>query len=160
MEERNINSLKSFIERSGDPITFSVETGAIKRYADAIGDTNPVFTDDSADGLIDGKLFAPPGFFGWPTSLKGNMPFYPQLRVDMIAALAKEGYTNLLDGSLDYEFFTPILAGDILYAVMTIKELSLKQGRSGYMVVCTLEFTYDRPNGERAAKVTQKIIAK
>ena len=160
MEDRNIDALCSLIGKSGDPLKFSVETGAIKRYADAIGDTNPLHTDDDAQGLIDGKLIAPLGFFGWPTSLKGNMPFYPQLRVDMVAMLAKAGFSNLLDGSLDYEFYTPIVAGDIFNVVMTIKDMVLKHGKSGDMVICTLEFSYDRLNGEKVAKVTQKIVAK
>lgn len=160
MGERSIDSLLPFIGRKGDPLIFSVEAGAIRRFADAIGDTNPMHTEEGTPGLPDGKLIAPTGFFGWPTSLKGNMPFYPQLRVDLIGALAAEGFTNLLDGSLEYEYFSPVKAGDTLHVVMTIADLTLKHGRSGDMVICTLDFAYDRPDGSPAARVIQKIIAR
>lgn len=160
MEERNIDKVQQLVGRQGEALRFSVEAGAIRRYADAIGDNNPLHTDEEAASAMGTALLAPPGFFGWPVKLQGAMPFYPQLRVELITALAESGFCNLLDGSLDYEFFTPVAAGDVFDVVMTIKDIALKHGKSGDMVICALEFTYCRPDGALAAKVLQKIIAR
>ena len=42
-----------------------VEKGAIKKYADAVDDHNPLYWDDEyAKNSRYGSIIAPPGFFG------------------------------------------------------------------------------------------------
>jgi acyl dehydratase len=56
-----------------DTIIFKVEEGAIQRYAQAIGDPNPLYSDpDFASKNKYGRLLAPPGFTGWPDWICSN----------------------------------------------------------------------------------------
>lgn len=57
------------IGRSVGPIVFEVERGAIRRFAVAVGDPNPLYRDEGyARQMPQGVVVAPPGFFGWPLS--------------------------------------------------------------------------------------------
>ena len=49
-----------------EPIIWEVERGAIKRFAEAVGDPNPLYFDEEyAKGTRYGGIVAPPGFWGW-----------------------------------------------------------------------------------------------
>jgi acyl dehydratase len=61
------DELRKLIGVTLDTIVFKVEEGAIQRYAQAIGDPNPLYNDpDFASKTKYGRLLAPPGFTGWP----------------------------------------------------------------------------------------------
>lgn len=80
---------------------FEVEKGALRKFADAVGDRNPLYWDDEyARNSRFGTLIAPPGFFGWPAKWKPGATFvhFPEAGVsdeafvDTHALLAKAGY--------------------------------------------------------------------
>ncbi|MDD5313481.1 MAG: MaoC family dehydratase N-terminal domain-containing protein, partial [Dehalococcoidia bacterium] len=63
------DSLKQLIGHKEGPIVFKVEEGAIQRYAQAVGDSNPLHSDiEHAAGSEWGRPMAPPGFTGWPVA--------------------------------------------------------------------------------------------
>jgi acyl dehydratase len=52
------------IGKKDETIIMEVEKGAIKKFADPIGDTNPLYWDeDFARNTEYGRIIAPPGFF-------------------------------------------------------------------------------------------------
>jgi len=138
-----------------EPIIFKVEEGAIKRYAEAIADPNPLYNDEEyARKSSYGKLICPPGFAGWPT--RGKMPYFR-----IVDALRAAGApARILDGSTDYEFFEPIVAGDVLTATVTITDIHEKESRSGRIMMYTLsETTYAKENGDIALKQWATFIS-
>ena len=112
------------------PITVEVEKGAIIKFAQAIGDDNPVFNDEiAARNTRYGGLIAPPTF------LRSVIVERPEYTFEM-------PYDRLLDGGSEWEYFEPVRAGDRITAVSRITDMSERTGRMGLMVITTYVITY------------------
>ena len=109
--------------RMGDPVIFEVEGGAIKKFADAVGDSNPLYWDhEYAKNSKYGSIIAPPGFFGWPVKWTSAMPLQQEIRMELMDTLAKAGFDRILDGGIEYEFFQPVYENDKLLRQREWKE--------------------------------------
>ena len=147
------------IGQAGDITIMEVEKGAIKKYAHAIDDHNPLYWDDEyAKNSRYGSIVAPPGFFGWPTRWTGNMPAITKLAENLVSALRQAGYTRLLDGGIEYEFFCPVRAGDILAVLSRIIRITGRETKSGNLVFSVIEGTYTNQSGDLVAKARQTFI--
>ena len=152
---------KRFIGRADPPIIRHVEKGAIRRYAEAVGNDNPLYYDeDYAKKSPYGSIIAPPGFFGWPTKTPSSSTGLAEIVGELQAALAKGGFPRILDGGISYDFFLPIRAGDTLIASPKVTGLTEKEGKSGNMIICNFETTYVNQNGDIVAKSYQTFIAR
>ena len=152
---------KQFIGRTDPPIIRHVEKGAIRRYAEAVGNDNPLYQDDEyARRSLYGSIIAPPGFFGWPTKTPCSCTGLADIVGELQAALARGGFPRILDGGISYDFFLPVRAGDILIASPKVTGLSEKEGKGGTMIICNFETTYTNQNGDLVAKANQTFIAR
>ena len=156
-----------FIGASAGVTVFEVEKGAIKKFADAVDDPNPFYWDEEyAKDSRYGSIIAPPGFFGWPIKLPMGATFpvlsklsgVPETMGDLNAALAEAGYPRGLDGGIEYEFFCPVRAGDILAASSVIKDIIGREGKTGKLVFVITETTYTNQNGDLVAKARATSI--
>ncbi len=122
---------KKFIGIESEPITYDVERGAIRLFAQAIGDPNPLFNDDKqARKTRFGGLIAPPTYVRllMPRELpRFELPKMPK---------------RLLDGGSEWEFFEPIRPGDRITVVARLGDLRETEGRMGTMVVRVIELRY------------------
>lgn len=134
--------LKKLIGVPSEPIVFKVEEGAIQRYAQAIGDANPLYNDpNSAASSEHGRLLAPPGFAGWP--VKVGRP-----TEKLFESLVKAGAPpRILDGGVEFEFGESIGAGDVLTATPMIAGISERDTRLGRTMFTTAEITYVNQKG-------------
>lgn len=147
------------IGKTGETVTMEVEKGAIKKFADAIGDRNPLYWDkEYARKSEYGGLIAPPGFFGWPVSWTAVMPLASALRDECIDTISKAGFPRVLDGGIDYEFFHPVYAGDILKAESKIADVRERESKGGKMLFGILETSYTNQEGRLLAKERRTII--
>ncbi|GAI50812.1 unnamed protein product, partial [marine sediment metagenome] len=147
------------IGRVGDIRIMEVEKGAIRRYADAVDDRNPVYWDEEyARNSRYGSIVAPSGFFGWPTTWTGGMPLRSRLADEVSTALAQAGYRRGLDGGIEYEFFCPVRAGDVLTALPRVTDIYEREGRTGKAVFFVIETTYTNQSGDLVAKERQTLI--
>jgi acyl dehydratase len=73
---------------------------------------------------------------------------------ELEAAFEKAGYplSLVLDGGMEYEFFLPVRAGDILSAVTTVRNLRERTGEGGSIIVSFLDTVYHNQAGELVAK--------
>jgi len=149
-----------FIGQSIGTVACEVEKGSIKRFADAVGETNPLYWDEEhAAKSRYGSIIAPPGFFGWPVKLPMGATFVrptditdpPEATEGMRTALAKAGYANVLDGGIEYEFFMPVRAGDTLTAKSSIKDIREREGKTGKMAFVIIETVYYNKKNEQVA---------
>ena len=153
--------MQQFIGKAELPHVREVEKGAIRRYAEAVGNTNPLYFDiEYARKTHHGGIIAPPGFFGRPVRPSSSPTGLPRLVSDLRAVMAEVGYPRILDGGMSYEFFLPVRAGDTLVVSPTVKDVTTKEGKSGKMMVCSLETTYVNQNGDTVAKAHQTFIAR
>lgn len=113
---------KNLIGVSTDSYIIEVERGQIRRFAEAIGDDNPLWLDrDFArlQGYAD--VIAPPSF---PVSFQvPGTPIWWQ-NLDRKRFLA---------GEHSFTYVRPVCAGDVLTCRMTLVEVERKEGRSGQM---------------------------
>ncbi|MBI2852097.1 MAG: MaoC family dehydratase N-terminal domain-containing protein [Chloroflexi bacterium] len=127
---------------------YEVEEGAIARFAEAVDDPNPLYWDEAhARESRHGSIIAPPGFFGWPVKRSGE----PEDRFLLLPALAKAGYSRILDGGIEWEFFSPVRAGDRLKVETTLKNIVERSGKTGKTVFMIRETKYTREDGEMVA---------
>lgn len=142
-----------FIGKSTGVRVFEVEKGAIRRFADAVDDPNPLYWDEEyARNSRYGSIITPPGFFGWPARQPRGSALTEESMAGLSMALAQAGYPRVLDGGIEYEFFCPIRAGDTLAASTVIKEIRERKGGTGNMVFLIRETSYINQNGDLAAK--------
>jgi len=151
------DELKQHIGKIDPPHVREVERGAIRRYADAVGNDNPLYFDEEyASESRYGTIIAPPGFFGW------SMQSVPSSEgiIGLMTAMINAGYYRILDGGMSYEFFLPVREGDIIIASPKVKDVTAKEGKSGTMMICDFETTYLNQNGDLVAKAYQTLIGR
>lgn len=152
---------KQFIGRTDLPVIRHVEKGAIRIYAEAVGNDNPLYSDEEyARKSLYGSIIAPPGFFGWPTKTPCSCTGLADIVGELQAALARGGFPRILDGGMSYNFFLPVRAGDVLVASPKVTGLNEKEGKGGTMIICNFETTYTNQNGDLVAKALQTFIAR
>ena len=146
------------IGKIGDTAILEVEKGAIKKLADAVGDSNPLYWDEEhAKASRYGAIIAPPGFFGWPVKWEGNMPLLLPLRQEVIDTIAKAGFSRLLDAGIEYDFFHPVYAGDVLASVPKVISVTERETKGGKMLFSVIEITYINRNADVVAKARQTL---
>jgi len=147
------DELRKLIGVTLDTIVFKVEEGAIQRYAQAIGDPNPLYNDpDFASKTKYGRLLAPPGFIGWPA--KAGRP-----TEKLFAFLVRAGAPpRILDGGIEFEFMEPIGAGDVLTATTKIAKVAERETRLGKTMFTTAEVTFVNQKGNVVLKSWATII--
>lgn len=151
--------ITKFIGQPTGVSTSEVEKGAIARFAEAVGDPNPIYWDEEyAKKSNYGSIIAPPGFFGWPVRRPRSTDAPEVIMGARGPDLAAAGYPRILDGGVEYDFIKPIRAGDTLTASSMIKDIAEREGRTGKMVFMIRETTYTNQDGEVVAKARGTTI--
>jgi len=140
----------------GEPVILEIERGAIRRFADAVDDPNPLYHDaEYARNSKYGEMVAPTGFYGWPVRGAGEM----ERLGDMMLKLVTAGYPGILDGGIEYIPCSRIRAGDILSGYTSIADIAEKATKSGKgMLVLTLVSDYLNQNGEKVLVIRRNIL--
>ncbi len=121
------------------PVTQEIEKGAIIRFAQAIGDPNPLFTDEAAARRSRyGGIIAPPTF------LRSIIAGPPTVEFDI-------PYSANLDGGSEWEYFEPVRPGDRITHTVRITDVFERQGRLGNMLFVIREGRYVNQFGTLAA---------
>ncbi len=150
------DSLKQYIGKVDPPHLREVEKGAIRRYADAVGDDNPLYYDEEyAKKTKYGGIISPPGFFGWAKKTISSS----EGLVGLIGAMIEAGYAGILDGGMAYDFYLPVRVGDTLVASPKVSDISLKEGKTKMMIL-RFETSYINQNGDLVAKSYQTLIGR
>ena len=128
----------------GPETTMRVETGKIREFARAVKDDNPAFFAD------DGAL-APPTFL---------MTIALWIRdLGQTRSAVKLDYKRLLHGEQEFEYVTPIRAGDVLTFRSRTKDVFEKQGRRGGTMTFVIgETEYRNQHGEVVAYTRNTAI--
>lgn len=114
-----------------------IEPDAIRQFADATGDDNPVYRDEAA-ALAAGYSAIP----AQPT-------FVTRFRTSFADAGLDPEHSQVLHGEQEYSYTRPLVAGDTLAVRHSIASIR-QSGRGGGMAIMTLEQWLDDDAGQRA----------
>ena len=119
---------KSLIGRESEAAVHEVEKSAIRRFADALGDPNPIYQDESAARAAGhATIVAPPTF---PVALTANERFRHSLDL---------GTRSILHGEQGFEYARPLVAGERVTVVSRVADVQERPGASGPMDVLVIE---------------------
>ena len=122
-----------------------IEKGAIRKFAQAIDDPNPLWQEEAyAKDSKWGSIIAPPTFISY---CKTDMPEinFPLKR--------------MLHGEDEIEYYNPIRAGDTISSVCKVVDIYEKQGKKGPMIFTVLETSHTNQKAELVAKNRISIIS-
>ena len=134
------------IGSESEPKVLEVEKGAIIKFAEAIGDDNPVYNDEAAARASKyGGLIAPPTFLRSAVSARPDLPF-------------DVPFDRVLDGGSDWDYFQPVRPGDRITAVSRIEDINERNGSIGLMLIQTIVITYTNQFDQVVATQTSTSI--
>ena len=119
---------KTLIGRESEPAVVEVEKGAIRRFAEALGDPSPLALDEAAARAAGhASLVAPPTFavtLGFPERFRHSLDL---------------GTRSMLHGEQAFEYARPIVAGDRLTVKSRVADVQERAGASGPMDILVVE---------------------
>lgn len=108
------------------PVLNDIEKGAVRKFADAIGDPNPLFRDEEvAKHSRYGRLLAPPTFA--MTLEYGDLPGL---------LLPQEG---LIHGEQTFYYSRPLFVGEAVYCLKRLTDVYVRGGATGKMTFLLFE---------------------
>lgn len=113
-----------------------IEPGAIRQFADAIGDANPVYRDETAARAA--------GYRAIPA----QPTFVTRFRTSFAEAGLDPEHSQVLHGEQEYTYTRPLVAGDTL-AVRHVIASIRQSPRAGGMAIMTFEQRLDDDTGQR-----------
>jgi acyl dehydratase len=140
---------RSYVGKTGEPITMHVERGKIREFARAIKDDDPLYFDEGYATREAGGIMPPVTFLQTMTHWD-NGGGRPRPPIDLKRAL---------HGEQEFEFFRPIHAGDVLTAVSRIADIYEKPGkRGGTMGFVVTETEFKNQRGDLVARARHITI--
>lgn len=121
--------LAHLVGKTGNPFTFQVDQRHIRQFAQAIGDTNPLYTDEQyAKTTVHGGLIAPPTF---PIAIS---PDDNEEQFDLGL-----DYRRMLHGEQQFIYTRAIRPGDVLQCQLKVSDVYEREGKSGTMEFLVLD---------------------
>jgi acyl dehydratase len=140
---------RRIIGKNYPPALNEVEKGAIRRFAEAIGDPSALYKDEEAARAAGYRsMVAPPSF---PATFSGG--------VDFMAVLAINP-RNVLIGEQSFEYHQPICAGDRLLVTSRVVDIYEKMGTGGVMDFVVVEDEGRDDRGELVYRARKTIIVR
>jgi acyl dehydratase len=109
---------------SGDP--FEVEAERIVKYADAVGESSPVYHDAEAAKAAGFRDLVAPPMFAVVYSAPAMGPAILDPEVEM-------NFATMVHGGQEFEWGEPVCAGDTISTTVTCKDISERDGKGFYV---------------------------
>jgi acyl dehydratase len=137
-----------YVGRESAPLVVDVERGHIRRFAEAVGDSNPIYVDEAAARAAGHpRIPAPPTF---AIALRANDP-RGGIELD---------WRKLLHGEQELIYARPLYAGDRLTIVGRIAGAAVKETKSGIMDVMVLETVATDGDGARVFTARSTVLVR
>jgi acyl dehydratase len=147
-EDLVLDEFKKLVGQQMEPEVWEAGREHIKWFAQAIGDSNPLWQDKAYAAKSRYKnIIAPPLFLvdSGLVKLVGRL-------VDMAPHLAN------INGGTEIEYFRPIEAGDTITTVAKLADAQMKTGKAGSLIFLVFEVTYTNQRGELVAILRNTFI--
>jgi acyl dehydratase len=137
---------RALIGSSAAPFAVEVEKGAIRRFAEAIGESSEIYFDEAfARSHGYPGIVAPPTF---PTT------FRPPSKPAWVIGL-DEG--RILAGEQGFRYRRPILAGDRLQCELRLTDVQDKRSSKGSMELMIQDLIVTSPSGETVC-INRRVV--
>jgi acyl dehydratase len=137
------------IDHEFTPFSIDIEKGWLCFFAKAIGETNPIYTDEKAAQTAGHKTIPASPTFMISVDL-GGPDFLPVL------ALFDMDIGRILHGSQDFQYFGQIYAGDTI--TQSCKIVDMFDKKNGALEFVVLESSYTNQDGELVGKAQQTLV--
>ena len=128
-----------------EPVRNTVERGAVRRFAEAIADPSPLYTDERVAAKSRyGRLLAPPTF---PRTFDYG-------RIEGLGLPS----AGLIHGEFRISYERPLLVGDEILCRMQLKDSYDKRGRRGLLGFLVFERTGEDSGGARIFTTNDVIV--
>lgn len=136
---------EAFVGRRSEPVRNLVERGAVRKFAEAIADPNPLYVDEAAARRSRyGGLLAPPTF---PRTFD-----YGEIEgFDLPVA-------GIIHGEFRITYERPLLVGDELLCRVELKDSYDKESRRGLLGFLVFERTGESPAGELVFTMNDVVV--
>ncbi len=133
----------------------------IRHWCDAIGDTNPVYTDgEAAAASVHAGIVAPPTMLqAWSMPGLGPRPKRADGGASPLSILDEVGYTSVVATDCEQEYLRYLKPGDLLSVTSRLESISVEKHTAlgdGYFV--TNLSTYRDQHGEVVAEMRFRIL--
>jgi acyl dehydratase len=122
------SKVKQMVGKATRPRSFEIEKSHIRRFATAVGEENPIHSDEAA-ALSAGfkSLVATPTF---AAALDATEPLLVELGLDSRSTMHAEE---------EYEYFRPVQAGDVITVVHKVADTYDKPAPNGRLQFVVIE---------------------
>lgn len=140
---------KSKIGHEFPSFTVDIEKGRLRFFAKAIGETNPIYTDEGAAQAAGHRTIPAPPTYMFSIDLDGPelLPILGLLDLDI---------GRVLHGSQDFDYLGQIYAGDSITQQCKIVDIYDKKG--GALEFVVQESSYTNQDGELVGKARQTLV--
>ena len=140
---------KTKIGHEFPPFSTEVEKGRLRFFAEAIGERNPICTDESAAKAAGYSAIPAPPTFMFSVDLDGPdmLPILKLLNLDI---------GRVLHGTQDFEYLGQIYAGDSITQKSKIADIYDK--KNGALEFVVQESTYTNQNDELVGRAQQTLV--
>ncbi|MBK8176147.1 MAG: MaoC family dehydratase N-terminal domain-containing protein [Rhodospirillales bacterium] len=142
---------KKHIGRTTPPLTVDVEKGRLKFFAKAIGETDPIYSDEAAAIAAGYKALPAPPTFTFCLEMETNSLW------DNIAAMGVP-VGKILHGSQSFKYHAPICAGDKITFVTKVSDIYDKKG--GALEFIVEDSTATNQDGVLVAELQRVIVVR
>lgn len=141
------DSMHSAIGTESPALITEIEAGAIRKFAEAIGDSNPLYRDKFfAEKSPHGNIIAPPTFLR-------------SLEIELVEVPETASLENLLDAGSEWEYFGLVRVGDQITATTILVDLKERSSKAiGQMLMISYETRYKDHLGTLVAKQRSTFI--
>ena len=137
--EQAVAEGQRYIGTTGPANSRVIEAGAIRRFVEALGDANPLYTDaEYARTTRWGGIIAPPTFL---CTISAALPM-PDLGFGRVT----------LNGGSSYEWYRPVRPGDVITAQATLVEVRGAPASSGPLLILVRSTRYTDQDGRLVAE--------
>jgi acyl dehydratase len=151
MAEESIitEKLRNMVGVEAEPEVFEVEKGHIRRFAEAVGDPNPLWQDEAyARKSRYGSIIAPPMFL----QDEGKNKFADRL---IEIPLPVKGFLN---GGVEIDYYQPMKPGDVITTQARLVDVYEKEGKAGKLVFMIMEVTFKNQRKELVCRSRNTFI--
>ena len=140
---------RSRIGHEFPPFTVEIEKGRLRFFARAIGETNPIYTEESSARAAGHPTIPAPPTFMFCVDLD-SPEFLPAVR------LLNLDMGRMLHGTQEFSYFGQIYAGDRITQRSRIVDIYDK--KAGALEFVVQENSYTNQNGELVGKALQTLV--